>query len=217
MRSPVLLLLAAALVLSACTEESAAPSETHSRPLESAPADDSLAIEQERALKKSGQVPTVRKRVATIDWAQAKQHPAARLDKLGAEQRAKLLDSPVPALLPNRPELFESATITKGEHWYAASLDGEGHDVYVSGTRLETVVPSLALPDDRLDLAQDFRITRNDLIISLSFNAFGAAYVIEVECAKPSTDPRCTEDDYAVELANALVLPEQTATEGGER
>lgn len=205
MRSCVLLPSAVALLLSGCTEESSAPAETQSRPLDS-PSVSKLDLDRERAIKESGRVPSIQKRVAQIDWAQAKQHPTGSLAGLTQEQRAKLADAPVPTLLPDRPELLQSATITGGEHWYAASLDGEAHDVYVSGTRLETVVPGLELPEEQPGLEDDFRITRNDLIVSLSFNAFGAAYVIEVECARPSADPRCTEDDYAVELANALVL-----------
>lgn len=211
MRSSVFLLLTAASVISACAEESSAPVETQTRRFEPAAADEvapqGIDPDQERALKQRGKARGISKRVSTIDWDEAKAYPTGNFDGLSDEQLAKLVGSPVPALVPDRPELWQSATITKGEHWYAASLDGDAHSVYVSGTRLETVVPGLALPDERPGLKDDFRITRNELIVSLTFNAFGAAYVLEVECARPSIDPRCTKDEYAVELANALVLP----------
>ena len=208
MRPSVLLVLTAALTLPACTQEAAEPNETRSQAAQSAPNAD-FDPQKERALKERGQASAVKKRVASIDWADAQEHPQAELASLSAEQRARLADAPVPALVPNRPQLLGAATVTSGEHWYAASLDGHGHSVYVSGTRLETVVPNLKVVDDQPDIRDDFRITRNELIVSLSFNAFGAAYVIEVECAQPSTDTRCTDDGYVVALANELVLPKR--------
>lgn len=211
MRFSIFVVLVGAVALAGCTEDSPEPAETRSQAATQAAADD-FDPEKERALKKTGQTPAVQKRVAHIDWGAAAKHPQGALSGLTAEQRAELADAPVPALVPERPELLDAATITGGQHWYAASLDGDAHTVYVSGTRLETVVPGLELAEEQPSLKDDFRITRTVQIVSLSFNAFGAAYVIEVECANPKSDPRCVKDDYVVELANALVLPE-----GGER
>jgi hypothetical protein len=218
MRSAPILLLAAALALPACAQEAEEPSQTRQQASESAPEqglDPSFDPTSERAIKKQWQARTPGKRVSEIDWAAARQHRQVAPTKLDDEQLARLVDSPVPALLPERPELLDGATVTGGEHWYAVSLDGDAHSVYVSGTRLVTVVEGLEVVDEQPELEDDFRITRVDAIVSLSVNAFGAAYTIEVECARPTTDARCVEDDYVVSLANALVLPKAQAGQNG--
>jgi hypothetical protein len=236
MRPALLLLLATALAVQACAQEAKEPAQTRQQASESTQEiDPTFNAQEERATKKQWQERAsdsangispngINKRVSEIDWAEAKSFQQAELAGLTEEQRDRLIDAPVPALLPNRAELFGEVTVTSGEHWYAASLDGDAHSVYVSGTRLVTVVEGLELADELADdladeagsFEDDFRITRTDAIVSLSVNAFGAAYTIEVECARPGEDARCLEDDYVVSLANALVLPEgQTLPRGG--
>lgn len=216
MRSAALV-VASALALGACTSQSAPPAQTRSRGLQDQrrglekPAE--LTPREERALKKQSQQPENGTRISPIDWSEADKFARLELDPLPADAAERLAQAPVPALLPDRPALLAHATLTGGEHWYAASLDGEGHSVYVSGSNKQAVVPGLELAEARPDLKDDFHITRNEAIVSLTFNAFGAAYVLEVECAKPTSDVRCTEDDYVVGLANDLAL----ANPGGRR
>ncbi len=207
------LAVAAALALAGCAQEQApSPSTTRTRPLESsAPAQ--FDLQRERALKEQAQ--PARRRVHPIDWSEAAKYPQIDVATLAldAEARARLEHAPLPALVPQKPALFRKATITSGPHWYAASLHADGYSVYVSGTNLETVIPELELPKRHPELKNDFRITRTDGIVTLTFNAFGAAYDIDVECARPTTDARCTQDDFAVALANSLAV----ANRGGQR
>lgn len=210
MRLTPLLGIIAALAIAGCADdEPDSSTAANSQALEAAPTDPAPGFEpdfdaqRERAVKKAWQERTPTPKVSEIDWKEAAAQPHLADGLLDAQQERRLSRSPVPALVPERADLLDGATVTTGPHWYAVSLDGEAHDVYVSGTRLEFEVPSVKLPAER---AEDFRITRNELIASLAFNAWGAAYVIEVECARPSEDTRCTEDDYIVELANDLGL-----------
>lgn len=73
------------------------------------------------------------------------------------------------------------------------------------GNRNETIVPGVS---DRATPRPDFepRISRSRGIVSASFHAFGVAYVVEVECAKPFDDPRCTEDDYVRDVVADLTV-----------
>jgi hypothetical protein len=216
MRSTFLLLFAALLVLPACAQEAETPAPSSSQQARqqgsTESADQDFDPDKERATKEQFQEQAankqvIRKAISEIDWSQAKTFEQADFAGLDEQQRARLVDAPVPALVPDVAELHASATATTGEHWYALSLDGDQHSVYVSGTRHVTVVEGLELVDEQPDLEDDFRMTRTDGIVSLAVNAFGAAYTIEVECARPGTDERCIEDDYVVSLANALAVP----------
>ena len=42
--------------------------------------------------------------------------------------------------------------------------------------------------------------------VSLSFNRFGAAYHIEIVCADPMTDSRCTQDNFIKDVYAKLLL-----------
>ncbi|MFP4600213.1 MAG: hypothetical protein ACLFVJ_18305 [Persicimonas sp.] len=210
--------LIAALAIAGCAADDDSDSSTtaNTQALETAPDDPAPDLEpdfdpqRERAVKKAWQERTPTPKVSEIDWKEAAAQPHLPAGLLDAQDEERLSRSPVPALVPERADLLDGATVTTGPHWYAVSLDGRAHDVYVSGTRMAFEVPSVKLPAER---AEDFRITRNELIASLAFNAYGAAYVIEVECARPSEDARCTEDDYIVGLANDLGLVDR----GGQR
>ena len=78
----------------------------------------------------------------------------------------------MPVLLPREQSLIDSATFTSKDDWYAAGMEGDGVSVYVSGTRLEFVHPSI---DARRIDASEPRVTRNELIMTMSFKRWGAA------------------------------------------
>jgi hypothetical protein len=48
-------------------------------------------------------------------------------------------------------------------------------------------------------------VTQDEGIRSITWAENGVFYALDVECAHPFSDPRCTEDAFIVELANALV------------
>lgn len=138
-----------------------------------------------------------------IDWASAAEYPRILPEHLSPDARAKLAQAPLPALLPDVPEVLEAAIITQGPHWYAASVPMGDYTLYVSGTRLALEIPGLEPPTMPLD---PVRITRNELIVNLTFDAFGASYTLELECDNPTTHPVCTRDDTAMALYEALAL-----------
>jgi hypothetical protein len=216
MRPPIrVTVLAAVLLLAACSAEEPSPNEARSQSLrgDGDEAEPDFDPQRERAIKKAWQQQMATTQVDKVDWSKVDDYPSLDSQWLAAEALDILDGSPVPALLPGRPELLESATITRGEHWYAASLDGEGHDVYVSGTRLS--VKSATIDSEELPERPEgeVRLTRNEAIVSAAFEAFGASYVVEVECARPMDDPRCTEDDYAQGLVDDLGV----VARGGKR
>jgi hypothetical protein len=180
----------------------AAPERPESTP-EALDPDPNFDPERERAIKKQWQERhRAQTQVADIDW-EAVEREVAMDVALEPDERETLRRARVPVLLPDNDALIETATFTSKDDWYAAAMEGDGVSVYVSGTRLEFVHPSI---DARRFAGQGPRITRNELIMTMAFERWGAAYVIEVECARPSEDSRCEQEGFIRELGRSMGL-----------
>lgn len=151
--------------------------------------------------------PKPQREVHAPDWAAAARAPGLDPGALGDRALAELKGSPVPLLVPDRAELLEGARITTGEHWAAASLQGPGHTVYLQGTRVRHVAPKIELdePGDALT-RKEHVVSRTHGVVTLAFERFGVGYHIDVECAAPMEDERCTEGAYVRELYDALAV-----------
>lgn len=146
--------------------------------------------------------------VKQVDWEAASNYrqldPADAPEKLGEGYA----DSPVPVLLPDRPALLADAFPTTGKHWYSASMHtDDGVSVSIQGNRVARVMPDLEVSEPGEALIRDrFLVSRTHGIVSLSFVDFGVAYTVDVECARPKDDRRCTENDYVLRLAESLAV-----------
>ena len=120
---------------------------------------------------------------------------------------------PTTTFTANEALLDKAKHYSVREHGYSASLAPEGHHVYIAGIRLVHEYPQIELDEagDAL-LEQPYRLSRTHQIVTLSFSRFGVGYTIDIECAKPMDDPRCTEDAYAIGIYESLAL---LATQGG--
>ena len=68
-------------------------------------------------------------------------------------------------------------------------------------------MPDLEVSDPGEALIRDrFLVTRTHGVVSLSFVDFGVAYSVDVECARPEDDARCTNNDYVLTLAESLAV-----------
>lgn len=150
---------------------------------------------------------------ATVDWESAQHHIPLDREMLNETQAAKIDGADLPVLLPSVEGLTKSAVITTGPNWYAASMDQGDVTVLVSGTteHLSTVKDQVAeLPvfgDHNLSLQ------RSEGIVELSFAAYGAVYSIDIECFHHTSDPSCTEDQYAISIADELARANAKPTE----
>ena len=151
--------------------------------------------------------------VAEVDAEALGRAPSLEPAELTSRQREKVAASPIPVLLPGDAGLRETAHLSVGAHWAAASMVGDGHTVYVQGSRGVHEVPSIELSAVGDELTRKpYSITRIHQILTISFERFGIAYHIDVECDRQMVDPRCTEDDYAIGLMEGLLV-----VRGGER
>lgn len=142
----------------------------------------------------------------TIDWREAFKHPRLDPSALPEAERAKLDGISLPVLIPEIPTMLSRALILHGGTWYTASLQDEGHSVYIRGTRASRTMAPLKIDEERWGPETRPLLTRTHGVITVSFTWFGAAYSLEVECKAAMADPRCAEDDYAMGLVKDLKL-----------
>lgn len=195
----IALMFAASL---ACSEADAERSSTQTSSTAKNTSQLDPSIEQER-LDKLRAAP-VHQNVRDIDHAAARSHRRVAAQHAPARLLAALENTPIPALVPDDPTLLAVAKATSGPQWYAVSMSTSESNVFITGTRLETVIPSIQVRST--ETTQPRRIARVRGIARLDFHRFGAAYTLEVECAAPQTDPRCTGDDYILSLADGLAV-----------
>ncbi len=93
---------------------------------------------------------------------------------------------------------------------YASTFEMNGLDIMINGSRIEFSSDARKLRQDRAEEMSDgtlmLPIERDDVGVSLRFNRFGAAYIIEVACANPRTDSRCRQDGFITDVYKKLLL-----------
>ena len=140
---------------------------------------------------------------------------------LGPESRASLERSTVPMLVLPAP-YADGSLVMVGPTWTALSYQGDGititlhatghwHDMLDEGELLDIPSPTARVRQ------QPAWETVNELIRSLAWNERGpdgeeVAYALEIECARPEEDTRCTESTFLATVAHQLVDAHVTGT-----
>lgn len=162
---------------------------------------------QDRDREFEDDLEVVRPEIQVMRWDEADAHRQISRERLRAEQLEAVDGAPVPALLPDKDAYIERAITMYDEHWFAAAIGFEEHDVAITGTRMFYFVPGVSdMQKEKVEGANDHVLTRESGIVNLSFQWFGASYFIEVACARPFEDVRCTEDAYVMDLAESLAV-----------
>jgi hypothetical protein len=145
-----------------------------------------------------------------IKWQKASAFRHLDESALSSGVRLQVSEASLPVLLPQSTELLQVVKVTGGKDWYAASMNADGVNVFLQGSRLAFSQPHLLLRahPDLSDLSQEttsaLRVGRGEYIASVSFNAFGLGYILEVACDEAATDPRCNQDEYILSLVRSL-------------
>lgn len=102
--------------------------------------------------------------------------------------------------------------------FYTLSISGPGLTIEVFGTRLAHARAPDPLSTRRLNATDGdgYRVSATEYGRELSFNRYGAAYSITVECDRPEADPRCGNDAYVRNLADSLIIAAGTPDTGGQ-
>ncbi len=142
----------------------------------------------------------------TVDWDATRTYPQLDRAQLSDSQKQTINEAPVPVLLPDKSTLLGNALLTTGPGWYAASMKEDDASVYVSGNAKVVRIPGVEGYEPPTLGEQALSINRSEGIVEISFKAFGIYYDLSVECYDHETDPRCTQDDYALQLVEELKL-----------
>ncbi|AKF05980.1 hypothetical protein [Sandaracinus amylolyticus] len=135
--------------------------------------------------------------------------PDAPSALLSPESRAALDQAPFPMLL--LPAEYARGTIvTSGESWVALSYRDDALTISLHATNVAHPVVSddevvTAPPPDESVRGEPARVTVNELIRSVAWTEGDVAFALEVECARPEDDARCTERGFVLSLADRLV------------
>ncbi len=194
MRSLVLALLVA-------TAPGCAQSGSPSEPGAAAPS--GPAASATGALSSPGALAPVQRVRKAIDWQAAQAHP--QLDAaLSAAQAQTLRRATLPVLLPVDGPWLAHGIATAAADWYTLSAPVGDLTVVIQGDRMATLDPTLVPPRWTPPAWQTPLVTRNEGIVEATFLAFGASYVVAVECAMPDSDARCTQDEFVLALIAAM-------------
>jgi hypothetical protein len=141
----------------------------------------------------------------TVDWEEASGFKRLAPSKLPASEREKLADIRLPVLVPDDDSLLASALVTHNGDWYAAAMETDDDvEVYIRGNRMAYEIPGMQIPEAARRAAENYTLTRTDGIVTVSWRSFGVSYSLELECPEPTRDPRCTEDAFALDVAEHL-------------
>jgi hypothetical protein len=155
-----------------------------------------------------------------IDRASAAQAANSPVNARGRGVNSKFISANAPAinsiqipvLLPGDPDLAPGLRIFPNGPFYTASSKSNGMSFVLMGSgRAFPVSPGAAkgLPGGSLAgriPADGIVIDGSEAGINASFNRFGAAYSISLECANPKTDPRCNNPAYIRGLIGRLMV-----------
>lgn len=137
-----------------------------------------------------------------VRWEEVDGRRQISTQRLSEQAREVVDDSPVPVLLPDDDLLLASAHITVGDAWYAASMSGDDHTVAINGTHRSHSAPRAGgAKEEDHRRPEGHTLSRTHGIVTLTFEEFGVAYAIDVECERPLENPLCVDDDYVISLA----------------
>jgi hypothetical protein len=141
---------------------------------------------------------------SVVEWKKALKHPRLDTTRLSEFQKRYVRRSPVPVLLPDRDDLVETAAISTGGYFFAASMAEDDVSISVIGVSKVILAPGVPEPPALGD--EELTVNRSEDGVGVSFKAYGVYYDLDVECVDPVNDPRCAEDAYTLELAESLKM-----------
>lgn len=155
--------------------------------------------------------PTVTPKLSSIRWPKAIQDNEVRT-ALTPELVTQIDSASLPVLIPGDPEFLEKLTIRSSSSFYSASLfePNLGISFSIMGTRLAFVPPSTAPSLEKGALGDTVRgvpasIRQSEGMWSLTWEQYGAAYLIKLDCDTNVTT-RCEDDSYLRVLAEELAF-----------
>lgn len=160
------------------------------------------AAAAEQALKRRHAAPITIE--LPIDWVEAlAERQSVRLP---AAAQLKVEAARLPVLLPSTDALTDDAFVTLGDGWYSAALRGDGVHLELRGHARTHLRSDLAGAQVAAGAGSGApRVSKTHAIFTLTFERFGVAYALDLECAS-HTDPRCADPGFLLAVYEGLVV-----------
>lgn len=162
-----------------------------------------------------------RRQGATNNQSVTAARVAPEMPRPSNREAGEVANTRLPVLVPNMGILSASPPPTvllfPRTDFYTLSISGDGLIIEVFGTRLAHAVAPDALTARQLRATgpDALRVSATEFGQVASFNRYGAAYSVTLECDNPQTDPRCADDVLVRRLARSLVIAAGSPGEGG--
>lgn len=114
----------------------------------------------------------------------------------------------LPVYLSSSYVYDEKMVVVSDAYFYSISFDLDGATLLFEGDRTfqESVSPNNTEFQKIMQKSKPVEFSRSEEVVVAEFNRHGANYTISVECAKPKTDKRCTEENFIRNLYANIVM-----------
>jgi len=117
-------------------------------------------------------------------------------------------DVRLPVYLSGSYAYDKNMLVVSDKGFYSISFALEGAMVLFEGDRTyqESVSPQNPEFSKIMQKAKTVEFSKSEEIMTVDFSRHGANYAISVECDKPKTDKRCTQEGFIRNLYNRIVM-----------
>ena len=114
----------------------------------------------------------------------------------------------LPVYLPSSYVYDNHMVVVADNNFYTVSFLLQGADVMISGDRTYQESVSASNPEFKaiMKASPPVEFMQAEGIMSAEFNRHGVNYSFTVECEKPKTDKRCTEETFIKKLYSQLIM-----------
>ena len=111
----------------------------------------------------------------------------------------------LPVLLPASLAYDKKMSIVSDQFFYTVTFVQPGATVMITGDRLyQQTIPSGSDLEAQLKSTAGVMFSHDEGMMTADFNRYGVNYTLQVECAKPATDIRCTQENFIRKLYGEL-------------
>lgn len=143
-------------------------------------------------------------RALAVDQEALRHAPTA--PAVGPLLTANLAAAKGPVLAPSLDWQPTRARLTPFPGGYTLAMHSEALHIVVRASTRAVERPEIA--DALKDEAARLRISSSHRVWSAAFSRYGVAWMVDVECAEPTSDARCADDRLVREVVDSLTLVE---------
>jgi len=146
--------------------------------------------------------------ILDIKWPKANASQQKSTTPYAKVLQEGIKDVRLPVYLSGSYAYDKNMLVVSDKGFYSISFALEGAMVLFEGDRTyqESVSPQNPEFSKIMQKAKTVEFSKSEEIMTVDFSRHGANYAISVECDKPKTDKRCTQEGFIRNLYNRIVM-----------